>query len=171
MGVIMLWMFILCMIIPFLIPIAIIAFFIVALAGWSDKFQETEEWAKLISHILWYREFLAACDENKLRLFLQEDPLYFDKILPYAVVFGLDTELIKKFEPIMQEMNIKSSFYDWNFDSINVINNTISSSATHSVPPSTSSYSSSDWFSSWSSSSWWWFSSWWGGGGWGGRSW
>ncbi|MBQ5945581.1 hypothetical protein IJL65_04265 [bacterium] len=47
-----------------------------------------------------------------MRLFLQQDPLYFDKILPYAVAFGLDTELIKKIEPIMQEMGIKSSWYD-----------------------------------------------------------
>ena len=52
------------------------------------------------------------CDENKLKLFLQQDPLYFDKILPYAVAFGLETEFIKKIEPIMQEMNIKSSWYD-----------------------------------------------------------
>jgi hypothetical protein len=55
---------------------------------------------------------LAACDENKLKEFLKQDPLYFDKILPYAVAFGLDTELIKKIEPIMKEMNIRSSWYD-----------------------------------------------------------
>ncbi len=146
----------------------------------SDKKEETEEWARLISHILWYRDFLATCDENKLRLFLQQDPLYFDKILPYAVVFGLDTELIKKIEPIMQEMGIKSSWYDWDIHSIHTINYTISSSATHSIPPHYdsnswfSSYDSDSWFSGWSSFSWWsssWFSSWWWGGGWGGRSW
>ena len=130
----------------------------------------TEEWARLISHILWYREFLAACDENKLREFLKQDPLYFDKILPYAVAFWLDTELIKKMEPIMQEMNIKSSWYDWDINSIHLINNTIWSSATHSVPPH---YDSDSWFSSWSSFGWWggWFSSWGGWGGWGWRSW
>ena len=146
----------------------------------SDKKEETEEWARLISHILWYRDFLATCDENKLRLFLQQDPLYFDKILPYAVVFGLDTELIKKIEPIMQEMGIKSSWYDWDIHSIHTINYTISSSATHSIPPHYdsnswfSSYDSDSWFSGWSSFSWWsssWFSSWWGWGWWGGRSW
>ena len=37
--------------------------------------QETEKWAKLISHILWYKEFIRACDENKLRLFLKQDPV------------------------------------------------------------------------------------------------
>ena len=157
-------------ILPALFPILILGFFffVVAMSWWS-KFKETEEWARLIAHVLWYREFLAACDENKLRLFLQQDPLYFDKILPYAVAFGLDTELIKKIEPIMQEMNTKPSWYDWDLHSMYLINSTIRNSATHSVPPS-SSYDSGGWFSSWSSFSWW-FSSggwgWW----WGGRSW
>lgn len=142
---------------------------------WWSKLKETEEWAELISHVLWYRKFLKACDENKLRSFLKQDPLYFDKILPYAVVFWLDTELIKKIEPIMHEMNIKSSWYNEDFHSISMINNIISNSATSSVSSSSSSssYSSSGWFSSGSSFSWWWgwFSSWWGGWWWGWRSW
>ncbi len=135
--------------------------------------KETEEWARLISHILWYKEFLKTCDENKLRLFLQQDPLYFDKILPYAVVFWLDTELIKKIEPIMQEMNVSSSWYN-QIDTMNKINRVISSSARHSIPPkasdSSTSYSSDSWFSGgssfgggFSSGGWW--------GGWGWRSW
>ena len=156
--------------VPLVAPLAIIAFFALAIySAVGSKLKETEEWAKLISHVLWYREFLAACDENKLRLFLQQDPLYFDKVLPYAVAFGLDTELIKKIEPLMQEMNIRSSWYDWDIHSIYYINNTISSSAINSVPPKAS-YSSSTGFSGWSSFGGW-FSLWWWGGGWGGRSW
>ena len=153
--------------------IAVLAFFgFFALAIFSSataQLKETEEWARLISHVLWYREFLAACDENKLKLFLQQDPLYFDKILPYAVAFGLDTELINKIEPIMKEMNIRSSWYDWDIHDIYYINNTISSSAINSVAPKAS-YSSSGWFSGWSSFGWW-FSIGWGWGGWGWRSW
>lgn len=132
------------------------------------EMKETEEWARLISHILWYKEFLTACDENKLRLFLKQDPLYFDKILPYAVVFWLETELLKKLEPLLKEMNINSSVY-WDLNSIYIMNDIISSSATRSVPP-TSSYSSSSGHSSWSSFSGWFSHGWWGGG-WGGRSW
>ena len=150
--------------------LAIIGLFALSVYSWiASKLKETEEWARLISHVLWYREFLAACDENKLRLFLQQDPLYFDKILPYAVVFGLDTELIKKIEPIMRDMNIRSSWYDWDIHYIHYINDTISSSATSSVPPR-SSYSSGSWFSGWSSFGGG-FSIWWGGGWWGWRSW
>ena len=75
-------------------------------------------------------------------------------------------------EAIMKEMNIRSSIYNWDLNYINTINNTVSSAAIHSVPPSAS-YSSSGWFSGWSSFGWWggWFSSGWGWGWWGGRSW
>ena len=153
--------------------ITIIVFFglvsLILFIASAAQLKETEEWAKLISHLLWYREFLATCDENKLRLFLQQDPLYFDKVLPYAVAFGLDTELINKMVPIMQQMNIKPTWYDWNANYIYYINNTISESATHSVPHT--SYDSDSWFSDWSSFSWWWFSSWGWGWWWGGRSW
>ena len=41
-----------------------------------------------------------------------QDPLYFDKTLPQAVAFGLETDLIKKIAPIMQELGVKSSCYN-----------------------------------------------------------
>ena len=144
----------------------IVPFIIIASRG---KFKETEEWAKLISWILWYKEFLKACDEDKLRLFLQQDPLYFDKTLPYAIVFWLETELIKKITPIMEEMNIKSSRYEWDLTNITDTVATISTFISYSEP----SYSSSGWFDSWSSFDSWWsdFDSWWGWGWWGWSSW
>jgi hypothetical protein len=51
-----------------------------------------------------YREFLKSCDENKLKTFLEQDPLYFDKIIPYAIVFGIETELTEKVSHIMDEL-------------------------------------------------------------------
>ena len=174
------WTPILCIIFP---PIGFIFFLILWCIGffwwqkwrlyWKDL-EETEGWAKLISHILWYKQFLKACDENKLRLFLQEDPLYFDKILPYAVVFGLDTKLIKKIVPIMKEMNISPTRYDWDISSFSKVTYKINDMA-YSHPHSSwwSSYSSDSWWDSGSSFSWWWssFSSGWGWWGWGWRSW
>ena len=136
------------------------------------ELQETDKWAKLISHILWYKEFIKACDENKLRLLLKEDPAFFDKTLPYAIVFGLETELIKKITPIMQEMNIKSNLYCWNIGEIPTLTSSFSSAwSYHST--SSSSYSSDSWWDSGSSfdSGWSDFSSGWGWGGWGGSSW
>ncbi len=154
-------------ILPWLSNILFLVFaFWVIYLSWGKKLKETEEWAKLISHALWYREFIAMCDENKLRLFLEQDPLYFDKILPYAVAFGLETEFLKKIEPIMQEMNIKSTWYNWNLNSMYLMNDIISSVAEHSIPH----YSSSGWFSGGSSFGWG-FSFWGWGWGWWWRSW
>lgn len=55
--------------------------------------KETENWAKLISHILWYREFLKSCSENELKALIKEDPQYIDKALPYAIVFWLENKI------------------------------------------------------------------------------
>ena len=174
------WTPILCIIFP---PIGI-TFFLTLWCVWFfwwqkwrlqwKNLEETEEWAKLISHILWYEQFLKTCDENKLRLFLQQDPLYFDKILPYAVVFGLDTKLIKKIIPIMKEMNINPTRYYWDINSLSKVTNKINNMA-YSHPQSSwwSSYSSSSWWDSGSSfdSGWNDFSSGWGGWWWGWKSW
>ena len=177
------WTPILCIIFP---PIGFIFFLALRciwffwwrkwLLQWKDL-EETEEWAKLISHILGYEQFLKTCDENKLRLFLQQDPLYFDKILPYAVVFGLDTKLIKKMLPIMKEMNIAPTRYDWDISSFSNFTHKMNDMA-YSHPSSSTSW----WSSSYSSDSWWdsgssfdsgWssFDSWWGWGWWGWSSW
>ena len=134
----------------------------------DKKLDLSDEWAKLTSHILWYRKFLATCDENKLRLFLKEDPLYFDKTLPYAIVFWLETELIEKMIPIMQEMNISPIRYEWDTAFLSDSISTISS-----ISSWWTSYSSDSWWDSWSSfdSGWSDFSSGWGGWWWGWSSW
>ena len=136
--------------------------------------EETEEWAKLIAHILWYKKFLQACDEQQLRASLKEDPFYFDKVLPYAIVFGLDTKIIKKMSKIMKDLDIKLDRYDWDINSLLYYVSSVSDvpASSSSSSNNRSSYSSDSWFDSWSSfdsdSS---FSSWWGGGWWGWSSW
>jgi hypothetical protein len=55
---------------------------------------------------------LQKCDENQIRTQLKEDPLFIDKALPYATVFGIESDLIKKISPIMNELNIKINWYD-----------------------------------------------------------
>ena len=141
----------------------------------------TEDWAKTLSHILWYREFLVTCDENKLRTFLKEDPLFLDKTLPYATVFGIDSELINKILPIMKDLDINASWYNSDLSSLDYLISWINN-YTPSMPSTPlkvwgwswgSSYSSDSWWDSGSSFDFWWgwFSSWWGGGWWGWRSW
>ena len=146
----------------------------------SKKLKLTENWAELVSKILWYREFLKSCDENKLRTFLEQDPLYFDKIISYAVVFGIETELTEKVSHIMDELWLTSQM---NLIELNDLSDTLLTMARYSTPlesskefsnfyDSVSWYSSDSWFSSWSSFSWWWggYSSGWGWGWWGWRS-
>ena len=150
------------------------------------KIQLTDEWAKLASHIIGYAKFIKDCDEKKLKLFLEEDPLYVDKVLPYAVAFGLETEFLKKATPLIEDLN--KSLISWNLIDLWSMMSFIRTSVTFSHPKSSSIIpmfllssalssfsgssfgSSSGWFSSWSSF-WWWFSLGWWGGWWGSRSW
>ena len=73
--------------------------------GWDLKF--TDKWAKLASHIIGYRNFIKSCDENKIRLFLKEDPLFVDRTLPYATAFWMETEFLNKVSPLIKDRNAK----------------------------------------------------------------
>jgi len=129
----------------------------------------TEKWVQLRYELLWFKKFLAKVEEKRLKTFLKQDPLYFEKILPFAIVFWLQSKFIKKITPLLKEL---PEWYQGDpllFSSsiLSTINNI--NTASYYVPPSTySSYSSSNWFSSGSSFSSWWSSwgGWWGGGWW-----
>lgn len=45
-----------------------------------------------------FREFIKVAEKNKLEMFLKDDPTYFDKTLPYAIVFDLAEKWADKFE-------------------------------------------------------------------------
>ena len=115
------------------------------------------------------------CDENRLRLYLQQDPLFFDKVLPYATVFWIESQLIKQIKTIGLPIESK-----WDMEWLNTLMTfefkvyiPISYSWNSSDHSSSSSYDRDSWFSSWSSrdsgsSSWSSWGGWWWGGG---RSW
>ncbi len=132
----------------------------------------TKKWIELRQHCLGYKEFLYKVDKKKIEELTKEDPLFVEKSLPYAVVFWIETEFIKKITPEML------SWYDWDMNSLLSSLNYISSFAKlpsyHSYSSGSSSsyhYSSSSGHSWGSSFSSWWFSSWWGGWGWWWRWW
>ena len=79
------------------------------LFGWK-KLKLTDEWAKLASHLIGYRNFIKSCDENKIKLLLKEDPLFVDKVIPYATAFWIETEFIKKITPMKKDFYGKSSW-------------------------------------------------------------
>ena len=58
----------------------------------------------MAAHVIWYAKFIKNCDENQLKTFLKEDPLFIDKTLPYAVVFGMETEFLKKVTPLLKDI-------------------------------------------------------------------
>ena len=136
--------------------------------------QWTEKWIDFRRHCLWYKKFLYEVDKKKIEELTKEDPLFVERSLPFAVVFGIETEFIKKITPEML------SWYDGNMNSllssVNYIRSfapvpTYHSYSGYSSSGSSYSYSSSSWHSSGSSFSSGGFSSgWWGGWGWG-RGW
>ena len=165
----------------------LIRIFIVPVIYWISikndyRIKLTDEWEKLASYIVWYAKFIKECDTNKLRLFLKDDPLYVDKILPYAVAFGLETEFLKKTTPLMKEL--EKNRLSWNLIDLTSMIKFMKTSVLFIYPKSSAiiplslltwilsgvSIDSDGWFSSWSSF-WWWFSSGWWGWWWGSRSW
>jgi len=76
-------------------------------------------------------------DKKKIEELTKQDPLFVEKSLPYAVVFGIETEFIKKITPEML------SWYDGDFDDLLSSVNYIKSFTIptyHSYSSSSSSY-------------------------------
>ena len=157
----------------------------------DSKIRLKPEWEKLAAHVIWYARFIQACDEKQIKFFLSKDPLFVNKTLPYAIVFGMETEFLKKATPLIKDL--ESIFLTWELIHFPRINSLIFNSASFETnyewylfnPLSilagmwwflwwsgwgSASYSSSGWFSKWSS-----FGGWFSGGGggwWGGwKSW
>ena len=135
----------------------------------KEREQWTKKWIELRQYCLWYKEFLEKVDKKKVEELTKQDPLFVEKSLPFAVVFGIETEFIKKITPEML------SWYDGDFDdllsSVSYIRSFVPvyNYSSYRVRSSGSSYSYSSssghsWGSSFSHGG---FSSgWWGGWGW-----
>jgi uncharacterized membrane protein len=51
--------------------------------------KKTEKGTLLYQQLLGFREFIRSVETDRLKEFLEQDPHYFDKILPYAIVFNV----------------------------------------------------------------------------------
>jgi len=135
-----------------------------------EKLRVTDKWKQILSEIYWYKKFIESCEEPQLRKFIEEDPDYINKVLPYAVALWLETKLMKVVIPIYQEKWYNLDWYGWDLTTLTSAMSTISSSShEYHESKSSGSYSSDSWWDSWSSfdSGWSSFDSWWwGGGGW-----
>ena len=87
----------------FVIWIVLWLYIIRRLSQRFHKLKRTKEWDKIAEYLLWFRKFVLSCDEKKFESFLRENPLYYDEILSYAVVFWVETDLLKKLIPILDK--------------------------------------------------------------------
>lgn len=78
---------------------------------WGTKLRLTDKWAKLAAYIIGYRNFIKSCDENMIKLFLEQDPLFIDRTIPYATAFWLETEFLDKVTPLAQDW--KAQYVNW----------------------------------------------------------
>lgn len=57
----------------------------------------------LYDHLRGFKYYLEKVERPQIETFLNEDPEYLDKILPWVVLFGLQNKLAKQIEDLMQQ--------------------------------------------------------------------
>lgn len=131
----------------------------------------TEKWEKLFEELRGFKEYLLKVERPVIEAELKNDPDYINKILPWAVLFWVDTKLLSVIGNLLQETaQWRYSSYDGTlFNSLAFRNMNSAITASTVVPQRSSSW----WFSWWGGgfsgfSGWGWFSWWWGWGWWGG---
>ncbi len=77
----------------------------------------SEKWKEILAEIYWFKYFLEACDEKKIKTFLEQDSEYLDKIMPYAVALWVETEIVDSISPDILDW-INSNRYLWDLSSL-----------------------------------------------------
>jgi hypothetical protein len=49
----------------------------------------TDEWVRIFEEIQWFKKYLSAVEDAKLKVVLKQDQTYFEKILLYAVALWI----------------------------------------------------------------------------------
>jgi uncharacterized membrane protein YgcG len=84
----------------------------------------TQKGLNTYRYLLGYKEFIKRTEKDRIKRFLKEDPLYLDKALPYAVLFGVSSHWLKLYE----ELNvIQPAWYYGDFHHIDDFNSTVQS--------------------------------------------
>lgn len=74
---------------PFWFPAALISSGIIILVFGSIMTKKSPIGNSLYQELAGFKEFIKAVEQDKLALFLKEDEHYFDKVLPFAIVFDV----------------------------------------------------------------------------------
>ena len=131
---------------PMSLPV-VLAFFVVTflLAEMAGRFNiDTPYRTEMMGRLLGFREFISTAERSRLESLQQDDPQYFYKILPYAMVFGLSDKWASLFKDISVEQP------DWYQSSTPLMGYAMASHLTSSLTSSvndaitTISHSSSD---------------------------
>lgn len=129
----------------------------------TKRYVLTSDWEQLFEEMRWFKAFLEKVERPAIDAELKNNPNFLNAILPWAVLFGVETRLLKLCEDMLQQMDWYQS-YNWS-----TLNAYTFASMTSSIKSSVIAPRDSWWWGSWSS----WFWGWWGwgwfswGGGWG----
>lgn len=74
------------------------------------RYKPSKKWEAVLAEIYGYKYFLEACDEKVIKVLLEKDPLYIDKMIPYAVALETQTLLVENIAPSLFEWTDNSWF-------------------------------------------------------------
>ncbi len=74
------------------------------------RYKPSKKWEAILAEIYGYKYFLEACDEKVIKVLLEKDPLYIDKMIPYAVALWTQTLLVENIAPSLFEWTDNSWF-------------------------------------------------------------
>lgn len=74
---------------PFWFPVALVTSSMILMGFGVFMSKKTEKGNDLYQQLAGFKEFLQKVDKDRLALFLKEDEHYFDKVLPFAIVFDV----------------------------------------------------------------------------------
>lgn len=57
----------------------------------------SDEWRTILEQVHWFRKYLMQVDDARLESLTQEDPDYYEKILPYAIALWVGDEWVRKY--------------------------------------------------------------------------
>ena len=76
---------------------------IVGLIFANYMLKKNEIGVELYQKVLGFKMFVKAAEKDKIEMLLKEDPDYFEKTLPYAMIFGYAKQWSKKFDGLLLE--------------------------------------------------------------------
>jgi hypothetical protein len=119
---------------------------------WSFGFKElTESGREMFEQMRWYKEFLSKVERPVIEQELKSDPDFISKILPWAVLFGVETRLLKEIEDLLAQLKRYQSD-DWSYLTYGTFTAMNSSLRWYSMRPRSS--HGGGWFSG--GGRWWW---------------